>query len=1161
MEPGITCVVGPNGSGKSNVVDALTWVMGEQGAKSLRGSNMADVIFMGTASRQPLGRAEVSLTIDNTDGVLPIEYTEVTIQRTMFRGGTSEYSINGTSSRLRDVQDLLSDTGMGRQMHVIVGQGQLNEVLGSSPLERRGFIEEAAGVLKHRVRKERALRKLDNLAVNLTRLSDITNDLSRQLGPLARQAATARKAQMIQAIVRDAGARLLANELEEILERHDSQQRNEEDLKARIAEVAAKIDAHNAQLANLQEELDKASPQLETLTQIWQGLTETLGNLRGIKNQSAERVVMMSKPVSGLERDTEALESRLHKAEAELEKLGEEKSAAEETLEALRGERTAADQREESLQKEIAAAYRVQADQRESLQKLRGKVETSGQLVEDAKGRLEGLQEELQQAQAALVEAQQSLADANIVEVDERGAAQAQKAHEAASAAVIAARARVDELSESEKTLTAELATWQAREETLQRSLQPKDASGELLEAKLPGVQGSIGDYIEVEAEWAEAVAAIFGVWADAILVDSVGVAVDSIRQIRSGSGGQVRLVVAAGKKPAKNGGEKLPQGCKWALEVVSPRQGSLPAGVAAVLAESVVCPDLTVARTLVEKGTARVCATTSGEMLSPTLVSASGLESTSVLALRAEYDEACEQSASAGEALQKAQAELVKARDELAEAEVQAAAALSSLRESDALAAEAAQQGAALKAAVGSAQAQVTRAEKNLAEAQENLENRQAAAQEAQAALQAAESSQQAEAGAGLEEQLADLEAALSQAQESAREALDKETNARLVLRVVEERIKAEKNRVESLQRNLKEEKESLLRSQEEERLRLRRLQVAQYVEAQATAALEAAQRALEQAAAGRSGVQESRSQLEKTVATLRGELEEMVKARSQLEDAFHRDEVLQAQSKMRREHLEARAQAEFGLEADELLKEFGGHTMVPVFDENGETTDMVPFVREEQTSRLEKANRDLERLGKVNPLALADYEALQQRHKFLADQLNDLKKSRDDLLEIVAEMDKQVETVFAEAFEKVKQAFDRVFTQLFPGGEGRLILTDPNDMLQTGIEIEARPAGKRVKHLSLLSGGEKSLAALAFLFSIFQACPSPFYVLDEIEAALDDANLSRLLDVLKDLRKTSQLIIITHHKRTMEIADSLYGITMRDGVTSVVSQRLDEV
>ncbi|NCD17632.1 MAG: chromosome segregation protein SMC, partial [Actinobacteria bacterium] len=279
-----------------------------------------------------------------------------------------------------------------------------------------------------------------------------------------------------------------------------------------------------------------------------------------------------------------------------------------------------------------------------------------------------------------------------------------------------------------------------------------------------------------------------------------------------------------------------------------------------------------------------------------------------------------------------------------------------------------------------------------------------------------------------------------------------------------------------------------------------------------------------------------------------------------SGLTDAAHRDEVVRAEQRLRVEQLAERAVADLGLDPDVLVEEYGPHVLVPTFAGAGEEPpEPRPYVRAEQERRLARAEKDLERLGRVNPLALEEHAALAERHQFLTDQLADLRKSRSDLLEIVREIDERVERVFAEAFRDTAAAFEEVFARLFPGGEGRLVLTDPEEMLTTGIEIEARPAGKKVKRLSLLSGGERSLTAVALLVAIFKARPSPFYVMDEVEAALDDVNLGRLLEIFRELREDSQLIVVTHQKRTMEIADALYGATMRgDGVTTVISQRL---
>ena len=290
LEPGITCIVGPNGSGKSNVVDALAWVMGEQGAKSLRGGKMEDVIFAGTSGRPPLGRAEVQLTIDNTDGALPIEYAEVTISRTMFRNGGSEYAINGNSCRLLDVQELLSDSGIGREMHVIVGQGQLDSILHATPEDRRGFIEEAAGVLKHRKRKEKALRKLDSTDGNLTRLADLLSEIRRQLKPLGRQAEVARRAATVQADVRDARARLMADDLAHARNALEQELADESVLLERRTEVETALTAIRETESSLEAALREDLPALAAAQETWFGLSGLRERLRGTAGLAAERV-------------------------------------------------------------------------------------------------------------------------------------------------------------------------------------------------------------------------------------------------------------------------------------------------------------------------------------------------------------------------------------------------------------------------------------------------------------------------------------------------------------------------------------------------------------------------------------------------------------------------------------------------------------------------------------------------------------------------------------------------------------------------------------------------------------------------------------------------------------------------------------------------------
>ncbi|WP_157073408.1 AAA family ATPase, partial [Kribbia dieselivorans] len=421
------------------------------------------------------------------------------------------------------------------------------------------------------------------------------------------------------------------------------------------------------------------------------------------------------------------------------------------------------------------------------------------------------------------------------------------------------------------------------------------------------------------------------------------------------------------------------------------------------------------------------------------------------------------------------------------------------------------------------------------------------------------------AEQGADTQEPSTDerdrLELAASQARTG-------ETELRLALRSTEERARAIAGRAESLEGAARNEIAARERLRARRERRQREAQVAEHVHAVAGRALTVVAAAVERAAAASQTAASERAQREQVLADLRqrvaGEQDEL----RQLTDAVHKDEVARAQQFAKIEQLKEKALEEWGVDPDVLIEEYGPHQLVPPVLEAGQSADdpdapqPQPYVREVQEKRLRVAERGLKALGRVNPLALEEFAALEERHTFLTTQLEDLKKSKKDLLDIVKEVDERVEQAFAEAFADTAVQFERVFQRLFPGGEGRLVLTDPDDMLTTGFEVEARPPGKKVKRLSLLSGGERSLVAVALLVSIFKARPSPFYIMDEVEAALDDTNLHRLITLFEELRDSSQLIVITHQKATMECADALYGVSMRgDGVTTVVSQRLRDL
>ena len=1173
LQPGITCVVGPNGSGKSNVVDALAWVMGEQGARALRGGQMADVIFAGTSGRAALGRAQVDLTIDNTDGLLDIEYSEVTISRTLFRGGGSEYSINGTPARLLDVQELLSDTGMGRQMHVIVGQGQLDAILSSTPEERRGFIEEAAGVLKHRRRKERALKKLADMDANLVRVLDLTNEIHRQLGPLARQARVARRASLIQARVRDAKARLLADDLSSALSKLSVLEASDESAAERRASLEEQIAAARSELSRLEDAERASSPALDQASSDWQSLTTITERLRGTLMAATQKVSLRATPElpPGGE-DPDVLDERARVAGAEDAALVGQVEAARSALTSATRAREAAEDADDSASRELARVNRVIADHREKVARLTGDASTAASRLEAAIaeadrawGAYRAAQERAEVAEKAVPASTLIAGDASVSDASsstDEAAGGAARAHAEASARRDAARARVDELLGVEREARADRARWEARRDALEQLLAPEDGTAELLGR--PGVLGQVAPLLHVTPGFEDAVAAALAPFADAVVVDSLTRGLGELDAARA-AGRSLRLVVASDSSRSSGSSDcstegtggaaraDLPEGATWLADAVTCEGAAAP--LASLLDGVVACP-LEVAAAVLDVPGVRAVVTSGGDVLRSWSVEG-GRQASSVLSVRADYEEACAGAEAARARMAEVSEQLSEANTHLDRRIREANDALKALREEDAQRAKEAQELARAQSAAQAARAEAERAHDVARRADEQVTWTREQDVAARARLDGADT-------VGPPESLEDAQARADAASRAAREAREAENEARLALRALEEQSRRAASRARSLRQAAAAEREERARYARREAARKTELATASDVEAAARVALEAAERALSRAAAERDRLSERRTQVSQEVSDARRALDRLSAELSEATASAHQGQIAAEQTRLRVEDLQRRALEELSLEPEQLLAEFGPQTLVPMLPLDPDQVDKAAaaepsaYVRAEQERALAKAQKDLEKLGRVNPLALEEHEALAARHKFLVDQVQDLKASKADLLRIVQDVDRLVEEAFASAFAETREQFEHVFGVLFPGGQGDLVLTDPDDMLSTGIEIEARPAGKKVKRLSLLSGGERSLAAIAFLVAIFKARPSPFYVMDEVEAALDDMNLTRLLAIFKELQETSQLIVITHQKRTMEIADALYGVTMRDGVTTVVSQRL---
>jgi chromosome segregation protein len=1169
FEPGITAVVGPNGSGKSNVVDAMAWVMGEQGAKSLRGGKMEDVIFAGTSSRAPLGRAEVTVTIDNSDNALPIEYSEVSITRRMFRDGASEYEINGSSCRLMDVQELLSDSGIGREMHVIVGQGKLEEILQSRPEDRRAFIEEAAGVLKHRKRKEKALRKLDAMSANLARLTDLTTELRRQLKPLGRQAEVARRAATIQADLRDARLRLAADDLvnrqgerDAILQAEATIRREHDDAVARLAVASQELAAHEEALVELAQRADSVQQTWFALS----ALAERVGATVRIASERAHHLDV--EPATLGDTDPEALEAEARQVAIAEQQLLAELAAARTRLDTARADLADRERRAAEADRAHLAAVRAEADRREGLARLAGQVETMRARVESIDDSVARLSERIEEAagRAQQTRAEFETVQGRVGELDQ-GEVGLDEHHERTVAALRLADERVAELQSAERGAEREVASLRARIDALSVGLERKDGAAWLTQnLSGTGLLGPIANLVKIRSGYEAALAAVLGSAADALAAESVGAARSAITALKEADGGRAALLLSdwpAPEQPAAAPGP--PGGARWALDLVEtpPR---LRGAMIALLSGVAVVNSLAEALDLVAARPQLRAVTIDGDLVGAGWVSGGSDRRLSTLEVTSEIDKASGELAAAEAQAAHLSAALAGALTEQATRQDGAEQAFAALNESDAAISAMYEQLGRLGQDARAAEEEWSRLLRQREELEAGRAQTVEEVTELETRLRNAQQTQQVHATEP------NHAAARQQIAAEAETARGVEVEARLAVRTAEERANAVRGRVDSLRRAAAAEREARVRAAQAHAARLRAAAVAAAVAECGRLLASRLNRVVQAASRQRDAMAAERQRRSMAMTAVRDEANALSARVAALTDSLHRDEVANAQAALRIEQLEQMVLEQFGMAPPDLIAEYGPQVALPPTElelaeveqarQRGEQVTApapMPYDRPTQERRAKRAERELAELGRVNPLALEEFAALEERYNFLSTQLEDVKGARKDLLGVVADVDARILQVFSDAFADVEREFRTVFTSLFPGGEGRLRLTDPDDMLTTGIEVEARPPGKKITRLSLLSGGEKALTAVAMLVAIFRARPSPFYIMDEVEAALDDVNLGRLLGLFEQLRAQSQIIIITHQKPTMEFADALYGVTMQnDGITAVISQRM---
>jgi chromosome segregation protein len=1118
--------------------------MGEQGAKTLRGGKMEDVIFAGTATKGPLGRAEVMLTIDNADGALPIEYSEVTISRTLFRSGGSEYAINGDPCRLLDVQELLSDSGLGREMHVIVGQGQLDSVLRATPEERRGFIEEAAGILKHRRRKEKTERKIEAMQANLSRLSDLAGEVRRQLKPLGAQAEIAREAQNIASQARDAKSRVLANDIVviqrslETTATSESQRRSERNI---LQEMLSENTKRLTQLESpeLNQKLDRAR-------QISFDFDSLQERIRSISNIASARVALLESSdqekstfdISSITVDIEKATVEMARLEQEVIRLNQSLGLAEQSRNVARD---GLDQFDAKAQEQNSLISKFDLE----LAEFANNVKVAESKLEAFRNEKTRHQEILNAAKLRHEEQSRQYKDLeSLLSQNKPSSSNLESKYEAAQKAVSDAASKIeslrDQLHESEREKDA-LA---GKRSALNLTLEQKDGASSLTQAQLRGIRGLVANHMRIEPGFEQAIAAALGSLADALVAEDMESGLSALEHLKRTDGGRVEIIIAdVDIRSELSLGNQI-AGAKLASEVVS-----APDGILKLLSSVVIVDDLDAARNYFRaSGEDRQVITKQGDVLTRAVLRGGSSSKPSKVELVAERDAAEAALSRLGARIETISSELTQAKSNELAAKNSAKQALAELNEQDAKLASQAEQLGRIRVQVEALQSELDRLT-TVADA-----NEQAIAAAEQELEDAKSRLREFENLGRPEQELSDRDRLV--------EALEKERAKELEIRVelgaATERLRVETERADNLANQLDSSRAAVEQAIAAAKSRTAQLASAREVLKLLPVLIENVSESSTQAKREYTLLDQERSDQFQELTKVRGDIASIQQKLSELTQSVHDIELQNHEKRLNLANFITRAQEELGLDEPTLLAEYGPDQLIPSRDEDKEPE---VFNREVQMQRLKDAEKLLEKLGRVNPLALEEFAALEQRHKFLTDQLQDLTETRKDLIKIIGDLDEKMQVIFNDAFQDTKKAFETVFPILFPGGTGSIFLTDPDNLLTTGLEVNVKPAGKKIERLSLLSGGERSLAAVALMVSIFKARPSPFYVMDEVEAALDDANLGRLLSIFEDLRNSSQLIIITHQKRTMEIADALYGVSMKaDGISAVVGQRLRE-
>ncbi len=1155
MEPGITAIVGPNGSGKSNISDAVLWVLGERNAKHLRGASMEDVIFAGSSARKATGLAEVDLVLDNSDGKLPVEFDEVAITRRMYRSGESEYLINGTVARRMDVLNILHDSGLGTGTHSIISQGSLDSILQSKPEDRRALIEEAAGVLKHKQRKAKAERKLAAMDATLARVRDVSGEVARQLGPLERKAKKARAYQELSAELSDISLSLAVDDLRKLRSAWDGACAKESELVADLSVKHQAISDAEAAAEQLQEQIRRQSADAGELSRSYQRASSAVERFDGAvlllhekrrNAQNSEADVRLSLE-SGKAKRAGAVEERAS-AQLQLDEASSQEAAAKEKvaeLDAARQrnsqERRGAEDELEKLQKQGRADEREQERLRRDLAENQEAlanglahariVEARAKELELALGRAEQEAQKLSDAAAA---AGQALDDVREREGAARG--------EVAEAMRVRTSAR-EQLEAARRELTVLEGKIEALEELERESGGEGPARGWIVShAEEAGVAlEPFSHAVRAPEGFEELVEHLLGIDVAALLVEGSDDARGLVRALREAGQEGRAVVLPAGVMDAPAVAREAAARCGGqALIDALAYPDSAAGAVACLLGDVVVCASLDAALDA-QAGDASGArfVTQAGDIVWPSgKITVGAVDAqTGVLARARQLDElrasraglegafadAQGREKQAEEALRAAQAESLKLSEQLAQAKgAKQAADAESSRAAGAL--------AAARRDFADMERQRAQAADTVAKARPNVESLQAKLDEL------------TQAAARRTARIEELQDAVVPLRKQAAQLRDSLSEAKLSAATLRERVNYASRIVEARSRDV----EAVDAAEAQQTSQLARKLVAQ----QRIEPLLAVFEELTASARRRTRQLEERSIAAQSSSDgLHAQVNAARETARAAHDAY--DGVNAALSAARVE------KGRIEVQVDTAVNVIVGDLSCPL-DHALELPELEDRAKAEDDAF--KLKRRIANMGAINPDAAAEYEQLKGRYDYLAAQLADLDGARKSLSKIVRVIDARMKDDFEKTFAQVDENFRTIFATLFPGGSAELILTDPDDVENTGVEVNAQPRGKRITKMMLMSGGEKSLTALALLFAVYRIRSAPFYILDEVEAALDDSNLRRLLAYLQSIRDDTQLIMVTHQRRTMEMSDVLFGVSMQaDGVTRVISQKLD--